>query len=209
MEPLSTVERIGIIGGSFDPLHMGHLVLAQDAAEKLELSQVVFVPAARPPHKQHIQQAGPEHRLRMIELAVQSNQRFTVSDLELRRDGLSYTVDTVAELRRSHPLAAWYLLVGSDTLMELHMWHRINELLEMCEVAAVLRPGADDRAAIRKHLELTQAQVEQVTEHLIDTHRIGISSTEIRAMVAAGRSISYLVPPEVEAYILENELYRD
>jgi nicotinate-nucleotide adenylyltransferase len=188
---------------------MGHLVLAQDAAEKLELSQVVFVPAARPPHKQHIQQAGPEHRLRMIELAVQSNQRFTVSDLELRRDGLSYTVDTVAELRRSHPLAAWYLLVGSDTLMELHMWHRINELLEMCEVAAVLRPGADDRAAIRKHLELTQAQVEQVTEHLIDTHRIGISSTEIRARVAAGRSISYLVPPEVEAYILENELYRD
>jgi nicotinate-nucleotide adenylyltransferase len=209
MEPLSTVERIGIIGGSFDPLHMGHLVLAQDAAEKLELSQVVFVPAARPPHKQHIQQAGPEHRLRMIELAVQSNQRFTVSDLELRRDGLSYTVDTVAELRRSHPLAAWYLLVGSDTLMELHTWHRINELLEMCEVAAVLRPGADDRAAIRKHLELTQAQVEQVTEHLIDTHRIGISSTEIRARVAAGRSISYLVPPEVEAYILENELYRD
>ena len=209
MEPLSTVERIGLMGGSFDPVHLGHLGIAQDAAEQLKLSQVVFVPAARPPHKQHVQQAAPEHRLRMIELAAESDPRFSVSDIECRRSGLSYTVDTVAGFRRIHPQAALYLLMGSDTLAELHTWHRTEELLEMCEVATLLRPGADDLDWIRKQIRLTRVQTEKVLTHVIDVHRMDVSSTEIRARIAAGRDISRLVPPAVEAYIHENALYRE
>ena len=115
-------KKIGILGGSFDPVHTGHLIIAQDAAECLGLSEVIFVPAAIPPHKQHVRQAAPEDRLKMLHLAVKEDPRFSVSDLELQRGGVSYTVDTLRDLTEIYPNSELILIVGSDTLLHLHNW---------------------------------------------------------------------------------------
>ncbi len=201
-------ERIGMIGGSFDPLHFGHLVIAQDAMECLGLSEVVFVPAANPPHKLHLRQADAWHRLEMARRAVEADSRFSVSDLELRRGGVSYTVDTVRSLKEARPDADWVLVVGSDTLVDLHNWYRIDELLDLCEVATFLRPGEADPGEIAEKVLVAERHRKRLLENIVAAHLVGISSTEIRRRVAEGRSIRYLVPPEVEEYIVEHCLYR-
>ena len=208
MESFPAAKRIGIIGGSFDPLHLGHLIIAQDAAERLGLSEVVFIPAAIPPHKQHVRQVNAEHRLNMLKLAVEANARFSVSDIEIQRGGLSYSVDTIKALGAIHRDADLFLIVGSDTLVELHTWHRIDDLLKMCTVATILRPGEDSPVAIAKKIQLPEGQKAKLLDHIIEAHRIGISSTEIRQRIAEGRGIGYLVPPEVETYIYKHGLYQ-
>lgn len=204
----STSRCIGVFGGSFDPVHLGHLVIAQDAAERLELSEVVFIPAAIPPHKQHLQQVDAEHRLNMLNLAVESDVRFSVSDLELQRGGVSYTIDTVRELNSIYPDARIVLIVGSDTLVDLHNWYKVDELLGLCEVATFLRPGESDLRQIAKKVALGELHKQRLLENLIDTHLIEISSSEIRMRIAEGLGIRYLVPPEVEMYIYEHGLYQ-
>lgn len=208
MESFPAAKRIGIIGGSFDPLHMGHLIIAQDAAEHLGLSEVVLVPAAFPPHKQHVRQADAEHRLNMLNLAVEADARFSVSDIEIQREGLSYSVDTVKALTAIHHDADLFLIIGSDTLVELHTWHRIDELLQMCEVATVLRPGIDSLDEIGQRMQVAERHRAKLMDCVISAHRIGISSTEIRRRIAEGRGIRYLVPPEVETYIYKQGLYQ-
>ena len=200
-------KRIGMIGGSFDPLHCGHLVIAQDALENLGLSEVVFVPAAIPPHKRHLRQADARHRLEMARLAVEPDGRFSVSDLEIRRGGVSYTVDTVRALKQSRPDADWVLVVGSDTLVDLHNWYKIDELLDLCEVATFLRPGESEMEGMAGKVQVAERHKKSLLGNIAATHLIGISSTEIRRRVAEGRSIRYLVPPEVERYILKHALY--
>lgn len=204
----SSDRRIGIIGGSFDPLHMGHLVIAQDAAERLELAEVIFIPAAVPPHKQHLKQVDAEHRLNMLCMAVESDLRFSVSDIEIQRGGISYTVDTVRELKANRPDADWVLIVGSDTLVDLHNWYKVDELLDLCEVATFLRPGENDLEEIIGKVQVAEHHQQRLFNNVIGAHQIEISSTEIRMRVAEGLSIRYLVPPEVEMYIFEHSLYR-
>jgi nicotinate-nucleotide adenylyltransferase len=208
MESLSPTKRIGIMGGSFDPVHMAHLVIAQDATERLELSEVVFVPAAIPPHKQHLQQVDAEHRLNMLRLAVEADFRFSVSDIELKRGGISYTIDTMVELKKTEPNAEWILVVGSDTLIDLHNWYKVDELLDLCEVATFVRPGENNPKEIAGKILLADCRKEQLLANLVESHLVDISSTEIRMRVAEGLSIRYLVPPEVEMYIYEHGLYR-
>ncbi len=208
MESLSPTKRIGIMGGSFDPVHMAHLVISQDATERLELSEVVFVPAAIPPHKQHLQQVDAEHRLNMLRLAVEADFRFSVSDIELKRGGISYTIDTMVELKKTEPNAEWILVVGSDTLIDLHNWYKVDELLDLCEVATFVRPGENNPKEIAGKILLADCRKEQLLANLVESHLVDISSTEIRMRVAEGLSIRYLVPPEVEMYIYEHGLYR-
>ncbi len=208
MESLPAEKRIGIMGGSFDPVHMGHLIIAQDAVEGLNLSEVVFVPAAIPPHKQQLQRADAEHRLDMLRLAVESNPRFSVSDIEVERGGVSYTVDTLKALRDLYPDAALLLIVGSDTLVELHMWHDTEKILELCDVATFLRPGVDAVEVIAEKIQLPPEQKKRVLRNLVDAHRIEVSSSEIRMRLAEGLGIRYLVPPEVERYIYKQGLYQ-
>lgn len=196
------------MGGSFDPVHMGHLVIAQDAVEHLELSEVVFVPASIPPHKQHLLQVEPNHRLNMLRLAVEADIRFSVSDIEVERGGISYTVDTIRALKEKYAKDELFLIIGSDTLVDLHNWHRIDELLAQCQVATFLRPGEDVLEEIERKIGFSGEQKQQLLTHVVETHRIGISSTEIRMRVAEGLGIRYLVPPEVEMYIYEHGLYR-
>jgi len=200
--------HIGVIGGSFDPLHFGHLIIAQDALERLGLSEVVFVPAANPPHKLHLRQTDAGHRLEMARRAVAGDRRFSVSNLELQRGGISYTVDTVRSLKLARPDADWVLIVGSDTLVDLHNWYKIDELLDLCEVASFLRPGEADPEEIAAKVLVAERHRQRLLGNIIEAHLVEISSTEIRQRVADGRSIRYLVPPEVEEYIIEHSLYR-
>lgn len=208
MESLSSVNRIGIFGGSFDPIHLGHLIIAQDAAEKLELSEVIFIPASIPPHKQHLQQSAVEHRLNMLNLAVETDLRFSVSEIELQRGGVSYTFDTLCDLKTVYTHSELLLIVGSDTLVDLHNWYNIDELLELCEVASFMRPGESDFRKIREKVKLSERHKDRVLQNAFESHLVGISSSEVRMRVAEGLGIKYLVPPEVEMYIFEHGLYR-
>lgn len=197
-----------MIGGSFDPVHIGHVIIAQDAIERLDLSEVIFIPAAIPPHKQHVQQMDSEHRMNMLRLATEADRRFSVSDIEVQRGGISYTVDTMHTLATLHPHSELVLIVGSDTLIDFHNWHQPDDLLSLCEVATFLRPGEDSFDEIAEKVQLPADQKKKLLDRVIEAHRVEISSTEIRQRILNGQGIRYLVPPEVERYIYEHGLYR-
>jgi nicotinate-nucleotide adenylyltransferase len=206
-EPNSSSERIGIFGGSFDPVHMGHLTIAQDAVEQLELNRLVFIPAAIPPHKQDCLLSDGHHRLNMLQLAIEDNLSFEVSDLELTRGGVSYTIDTLHQIQAEHPGAELFFIIGLDSLGELHLWHRIEDILSTCTVVPLGRGGENPDTVIRKS-ELPEPWKKKLRERLICIHEIGISSSEIRMRAAEGLSLHYLVPPAVEMYIAEHHLYQ-
>lgn len=208
MESFPAAKRVGIIGGSFDPVHLGHLIIAQDALERLDLSEIIFIPAAIPPHKQHVQQVAPEHRMNMLRLAIEEDPRFSLSDIELKRGGISYTVDTLRELRVLHPAAELILIIGSDTLVDLQNWHQTSDLLSLCNVATFLRPGEDSMDSIAEKITLPAEQKKRLMANVIEAHLVEISSTEIRKRVGEGLGLRDLAPPKVERYIYEHGLYR-
>jgi nicotinate-nucleotide adenylyltransferase len=199
-------ERIGVFGGSFDPVHMGHLTVAQDAVERLELDRLIFVPAAVPPHKQDRTLAEGRHRLEMLQLATEENPGFEVSDMELRRGGVSYTFDTMKQIQFEHPGAELFFIVGLDSLTILHLWKNVGQLLELCTVVPFAR-GGEDPARIAGQIQLAEPWKTRLLERLIRIHEIEISASEIRMRLAEGLSIRYLVPPEVEMYIAEQGVY--
>lgn len=200
-------ERIGILGGSFNPVHTGHLILAQDALEQFGLHRVFFVPAAQPPHKPSPTLASCEDRLEMLRLAVDDDPRFDVSDLELRRGGVSYTVDTLRRLREECPGASLFFIIGGDTLRELHTWKDIYTVLSLCEIITVARPGfrVDDLDAAS--LRLDDPWPRKLAANVATGHLVEISATDIRARVARGHSIRYLVPAAVATYIQRRNIY--
>jgi nicotinate-nucleotide adenylyltransferase len=190
--------RLGVFGGTFDPIHLGHLRAAENALESLELDRVAFVPAGTPPHRE-LPSSSAIDRYAMTALATAGHPRFTVSDAELRREGPSYTVDTVAGLRRESPEALVFVIVGSDTFPEMPTWKEHGRLLELCTVAVVARPGespADGGAAPPRGV----ARVEGPG--------LAISASAIRARARQGESIRYLVPDAVADYISKRALYR-
>jgi nicotinate-nucleotide adenylyltransferase len=199
-------ERIGVFGGSFDPVHMGHLTIAQDAVEQLELNRLIFVPAAVPPHKQDKTLVEGRHRFEMLQLATEANLSFEVSDMELQRGGISYTFDTIKQIQFEHPGAELFFIIGLDSLAELHLWRNIEPLLELCTVVPFAR-GGEDPARVAEQIQLSNAWKTKLLERLIRIHEIEISASDIRMRQAEGLSIRYLVPPEVEMYIAEHHLY--
>ncbi len=200
------IERIGVFGGSFDPVHMGHLTIAQDAVEQLELDRLIFIPAAIPPHKQEKALAEGRHRFEMIQLATESNLSFEVSDMELLRGGVSYTFDTMAQVQAEHPGSELFFIVGLDSLTILHSWKNVEQLLEMCTIVPFAR-GGEDPAKVAAQIQLSNHWKTKLLERLIRIHEVEISASEIRMRLAEGLSIRYLVPPEVEMYIAEHHLY--
>jgi nicotinate-nucleotide adenylyltransferase len=200
------IERIGVFGGSFDPVHIGHLIIAQDALEQLELDRVIFVPTAISPHKLHRTPTEGRHRFEMLKLATENNLRFEVSDMELSRGGVSYTIDTVEQLQADHPDAEIFFIVGLDSLLELHRWHRSEDLLECCTVVPFGR-GGEDPEAIASRCGLSNDWKTKLLARLIRIHGVEVSASEIRMRVAEGLSIQTLVPPEVAMYIAEHNLY--
>jgi nicotinate-nucleotide adenylyltransferase len=186
-----------MLGGTFDPIHLGHLRAAENAREGLGLDRVLFVPARTPPHRKG-PLASPLDRFAMAVLAVQGHPRFLVSDIELRREGPSYTVDTVEEWLRLNPRDAIYLVVGSDTFPEMTSWKDYNRLFSVCTVAVAARPGEGEGVPSLGALAGLR----------VDGPGLPVSSTEVRRLVSAGSSIRYLVPDAVADYVEKRELYR-
>jgi nicotinate-nucleotide adenylyltransferase len=199
--------RIGVFGGSFDPVHLGHLILAEQCREQAGLEQVLFVPAARPPHKRR--QLTPfAQRVEMLELAISGHPAFRIDELEKDRPGPSYTADTLAELQQRHAGDELWLMIGGDTFVDLPGWYRPQKIVAQAGLVITARPGwhMPDVDEFRRQLDLpedTPLRSQQVTIPQID-----ISSTDLRQRVAEGRSIRYLVPRAVEAYIENKGLYR-
>ena len=195
------MRRAGIFGGTFNPIHTGHLIIAEEIREKLRLERLVFVPARSPPHKKDPTIVSPHHRYQMISLAINSNSHFEVSDVEMNRHGRSYTVDTLEAFRSIYPKETELLFImGLDQALEIPTWKDPDRLFSLAEIAVVSRPGysADGfREEIRKRV------------HWFQGRSIDISSTQIREKVRRGESIKYLVPKPVENYIYKNGLYRE
>lgn len=197
--------KIGILGGTFDPIHYGHLVAAEEARRAFSLERILFVPAARPPHKQKYRVSPPEQRVEMVKLAIADNPSFELSTVELDRSGFSYTVDTVALLQRQLGLAAeLYFILGEDALADLPTWHQPERLLRLCQLVAVNRPGYHSFS-----LRLLERQLPGVENrvHPLRIPELAIWSTELRARVSSDLSVRYLVPDRVHDYIYQHGLY--
>ncbi len=197
-------ERIGIMGGTFDPIHYGHLVTAEAAREKYQLQRVIFVPSGHPPHKEAGMVTDFWHRYLMVLLAVVSNPYFEVSRLEYDRGGVTYTIDTVREFRQRYKSAELFFITGADAILEILTWKRPEELLAMCRFIAATRPGYDLRQLNSLLGEFFQGAVS-----VLEIPMLNISSSNLRHRAKAGRSLKYLVPEPVEFYILQNGLYRE
>jgi len=196
---------LGLFGGTFDPPHFGHLIVAQDAAEELSLDRLLLVVAARPPHKAGEELAPAAIRLQMVEAAVARNPMLGVSDVELTREGPSYTVDTLRHYRAEHPEAELTFLMGVDQLSEFHEWEEPETVGSLATLVAMAREGTDPQ--ILSALDSTPGGGVQVRR--IPVTRVDISSTEVRRRVRSGQSIQYMVPREVRKIIESNRLYQD
>ncbi len=193
------------MGGTFDPIHYGHLVVAEEVWFRLKLDKVLFVPAAQPPHKLGRVVTPAVHRLEMVKLAVQGNPHFDVSSLEIERPGPSYTVDTLAQLRGSmEPEDDLWLIIGMDSLVELPTWRQPERILQLARLAVVPRPGY---GANLHELEKLLPGISQRVS-LIPTPELSISAENLRARVAEGYPIKYQLPEAVEDYIYQVGLYR-
>lgn len=199
-------SRIGVLGGTFDPPHIGHLWLATLAADSLGLDRVLLMPAARPPHKGNRPISNAADRVTMTRLAITGDALLDLTLIEMERPGPSYTVDSLEELRAIHGAAARLVLVmAADSLAEIDRWRDPDRLLELAEWAICPRPGSPmpDRAALRTRFGAAEARI-----HILDGPSLDVSSSDIRRRVAAGRSIRYLVPRAVEELIVDRGLYR-
>jgi nicotinate-nucleotide adenylyltransferase len=195
--------RLGILGGAFNPPHIGHLVGAQEALVQLELDRVVFVPVGQAPHRELENDPGPETRLEMVELAIADDARFAASRIEIEREGPSYTVDTLRELRAAGPEDELFLVLGGDQAAALSEWHEPEEVLELAQVAVVERTNWSRNAIGIKVGRLKGAQ----RIRYLDMPIIQVSSTSVRRRIAAGQPIRYLVPDRVANQIGATGLY--
>ncbi len=197
------MKRIGIFGGTFDPIHTGHLIMAENVLEQIHLDTVLFIPSGNPPLKDADNVADAEHRINMVNLAIEENPSFSVSDIEITQnsDEPSYTVNTLMKLRQQYPAqqVKFYLIIGMDQLIDLHKWRDPGKLFLLSEVIVINRPG----------YLIQQVENEYSRQGIfVPVPNIDISSTDIRFRVQENRSIKYLVPGKVEKYITDNKLYK-
>jgi nicotinate-nucleotide adenylyltransferase len=194
--------RIGLLGGTFDPFHNGHFAAAEAGMACAELDSVIFVPAGQPPHRPPAV-AAADQRMEMSRLATEGEGRFAVSDMELKREGPSYTVDTLNELRRLHPSDELFLILGWDAARLFSTWRRPDEVRELASIVVVARPGS----AAPREVDLKPAGLEGERVLLCLRPTPDVSASEIRRAVAAGNSIAGMVPAAVERYIASHRLY--
>jgi len=201
-----TPARLGILGGMFNPPHLGHLVCAQEAHDQLGLDAVLFMPVAVPPHKEAREDPGAEHRFELCRLAVGGDERFAVSSLEIDRGGPSYTVDTLTELRERHPEDDLIFIAGGDMAASLPTWREPERVLELAAFAVAERRGAVREDVIERWRSLGAAAPREPL--FLDMPRVDVSSSEIRRRVREGRPVRYLVPDTVADYVAARGLYR-
>ncbi|MDE1547949.1 nicotinate-nucleotide adenylyltransferase [Jeotgalibaca caeni] len=190
-----TRKRVGILGGTFNPPHIGHLIIAQQAGVQLGLDKVYFMPDAEPPHVDEKSAIEGEHRLEMVKRAIEGNDLFEVETIELERGGKSYTIDTMKELCEKNPDTDYYFIIGGDMVDYLPKWERIDELVKLVDFVGIARPGYPKTSSF--------------PIIWVDSPEIAISSTDVRKMVKNGRSLRYLMPEGVAEYIEKEGLYRD
>jgi nicotinate-nucleotide adenylyltransferase len=191
-------KKLGVLGGTFDPIHVGHLVLAEQVREKFQLEKIIFIPSASPPHKTEQKLSPANHRFEMTRLAVEGNRYFFVSDIELKREGLSYTVETLRRLKELYKDSEIYFLTGSDVLDEITTWKDPEVIYKLAKIVIAVRPGFDELDP-KDHFA-KKSIIAKITG-------VDISSTQIREKVKKGESIKYLVPAKVEEYIRKKNLY--
>lgn len=200
-----TLQKIGIMGGTFDPIHLGHLVVANEVLNIYNLDKIIFVPAGNPPHKKTIT-ASPMDRFFMTNLAIMSNSKFIVSDYEIKNPEKSYTVNTLREFNRIYLNTEFYFITGTDAVIDLPKWHEPKKLLSLCKFIAVSRPGLR-----KKYLEMKIDEVKKSLNaniELLQLPMLQISSTDIRERLKNNISAKYLLPELVEQYIIKHKLYR-
>lgn len=198
-------KGLGILGGTFDPIHLGHLQMAEAVHESMQLEQIIFIPAYVAPHKVGLDFAPATDRFAMTKLAVEHYDNFSVSDIELCRSGVSYTIDTLRELHCLYPDKKLYFIIGADSVVQLHTWNNIEEMMQLATFVGAGRPGYEGvMEEVVKHLG------EQARKHilLLDTPEYDISSTEIRTRIHQGKNLTGLVPEVVEQYIYKHGLYQ-
>ncbi len=196
-----TARKLGIFGGTFDPPHLGHMVVAQDACDLLDLDRLIWIPARRSPHREE-PVASAEQRFRMVAGAVEGDSRFEASDIEIRRDGPSYTIDTVRDLAGQHPTARLYLIIGVDQWADFGRWREPVEIGRLAEVAVMARAGEEPKA-----LDPASTRGETFAFIEVGVTRVDVSATQIRRRVADGLSVRYLVPDRVRQIIEADNLY--
>lgn len=198
--------KIGILGGTFDPIHKGHLIIGEYARVSNELDKVVFIPSGRHPFKNNEKITDPEKRLEMLQLATKSNPYFQISTIEIERTGISYTIDTIRDVKKQYKEDEIYFIIGSDILFEIEKWKEFKELIKLCKFILFYRIDEDEEEILKKINELKNSYEMEIKK--IEAPIFPISSTEIRERVKKGLSIKYLVQEEVENYILRNCIYR-
>lgn len=203
-------KRIGLMGGTFNPVHNGHLLLAQEAREQYELDEVWFLPARRPPHKDKGELPKDEIRLKMLQLAVEKNPAFAISMLEMQRtEEQTYTYDTMVELKEKYPEIEFYFIIGADSLFYMHKWYQYEKLLQGMIFLVAPRGGKDQGTEEMKKIIEKYKREYQANIGIIQMPLIEISSTDLREKRKAGKSIKYYLPDSVEAYIRECHIYRE
>lgn len=205
--------KIGLFGGSFDPVHYGHLLLAQSALESAALDQILFMPAAKSPHKSNPPIATDRARLEMLQLAVADHPNFRISDLEIKRKGDSFTVDTLKELAKIQPDDQLFLIMGADSLADFPNWKEPDEILKLADLVVMDRPVEDGKSGIQDSdwdavsPFTSSGKIEEYKKNVVAGRRFDFSSTEIRGRQAEGRAIRFLTSRAVEQYILAGKLY--
>jgi nicotinate-nucleotide adenylyltransferase len=216
--PRGKGRRIGLFGGTFDPVHVGHLRCAQEVGEAFHLNQVIFILAATPPHKSDRSIISTRHRWNMLTLAIAGHPTFALSDVEIRREGTSYSIETISYYHRNLTEGErLFFIVGADSFCEIDTWKDYPQLFTLCDFIVISRPNFDPR---RAPVLTSEGFIEEDggthflhpsgrSLYLLSVTPIGIASTDIRKAVKAGNSFTYLVPPEVETYIMKEGLYRE
>ncbi len=211
--------KLGLLGGTFNPIHLAHLRIAEAAREAVGLEQVLFIPAADPPHKPLAGGVSFEQRYEMVRRAISGHPSFAISNIEAKRRGKSYTVETLAALRTERPADELHFIVGSDSFLEIGLWHRFAEIFTLASLVVMTRPGSVVTEPIQQLPTEVRSQftrgkagdlvhVSGQTIRFVEDCRLEISSSGLRELVAAGRSLRYLVPPAVETYIVQKGLYQ-
>ncbi|OQB15763.1 MAG: Nicotinate-nucleotide adenylyltransferase [Firmicutes bacterium ADurb.Bin193] len=200
------MQKIGVLGGTFDPIHYGHLFIAENAMQVFALDKVMFIPTGIPPHKVMINVTDKQHRFNMVSLAVKSNTCFEVSNIEVAKDTISYTIDTMTELKKLYPNDLFYYIVGADSLYDMASWKNFRKLAKLFEIISINRMTG-------KFLDVAEIS-KSITEkygfviHTLEVPILEISSTEIRRRVQEGLPIKYMLPDNVERYIRKHKLYK-
>ncbi len=200
------MKKVGIMGGTFNPIHIAHLILAETAFEQFKLDEVVFMPSKRPAYKELEDVIEEEHRQKMIELAIAGNDHFRIDTMEFYREGNTYTADTLLELTKKNPDVEYYFIIGGDSLFQLERWSRPDVVMSLSHIVAAQREDLDDEEILLKIKDLEKRY--DATIDLLKIPQIDVSSKMLRSKLQQGKNIRYYVPMAVEQYIIENELYK-